>query len=72
MGEAKVNFSWWDCLFIDIVLEKYQLIITMRMGSGIDEYNRKLPNNGKRKRNVEKCNQASNNKTVKKKKKKKH
>jgi len=50
MGEAKVNLSWWDCLVIDIVSEKYQLIITMRMGSGIDKHNRKLPNNEKGKR----------------------
>lgn len=68
MEEVKVNISWWNCLVINIASEEYQLILTMRMGSGIDEHNRKLPNNGKRKGNMEKCNQASNNKKVKKKK----
>lgn len=51
MEEVKVNLSWWDCLVTDTVSVKYQLILTMRMGGGIDEHNRKLPNNGKRKRN---------------------
>lgn len=33
IGEVKVNLCWWDCLGIDTVSEKYQSIITMRMGS---------------------------------------